>query len=68
MKTNSVPLLEDPRLIPAITFKTQDLISNPHPFFISGEFYTNTNGEGIIHGRLNASWKICSLVVNGQSF
>ena len=22
----------------------------------------------IIHGRLNASWKICSLVVNGQSF
>ena len=24
--------------------------------------------ERIIHGRLNASWKICSLVVNRQSF
>ena len=21
-----------------------------------------------VHGRLNASWKICSLAVNGQSF
>jgi hypothetical protein len=37
----------------------------------------NSNGDstfpveveiGIIHGILNASWKICSLVVNGQSF
>jgi hypothetical protein len=24
--------------------------------------------KGIIHGILNALWKICSLVVNGQSF
>jgi len=23
---------------------------------------------GNVHGRLNASWKICSLAVNGQSF
>ena len=24
--------------------------------------------EGKVHGRLNASWKICCLAVNGQSF
>ena len=24
--------------------------------------------KGKVHGRLNASWKICSLAVNGQSF
>ena len=24
--------------------------------------------KGNVHGRLNASWKICSLAVNGQSF
>jgi hypothetical protein len=28
----------------------------------------NSAKSGIIHGRLNASWKICSLVVNRQSF
>jgi hypothetical protein len=28
----------------------------------------NSPDERIIHGRLNASWKICSLVVNRQSF
>ena len=28
----------------------------------------NPRKRGIIHGRLNASWKICSLVVNRQSF
>ena len=26
------------------------------------------DGEGKVHGRLNASWKISSLAVNGQSF
>ena len=28
----------------------------------------SSSGERIIHGILNALWKICSLVVNGQSF
>ena len=28
----------------------------------------NWKEEGNVHGRLNASWKICSLAVNGQSF
>ena len=27
-----------------------------------------SNSFGNVHGRLNASWKICSLAVNGQSF
>jgi hypothetical protein len=29
---------------------------------------TFDNKEGKVHGRLNASWKISSLAVNGQSF
>ena len=35
--------------------------------FKEGDYVTNQE-KGNVHRRLNASWKICSLAVNGQSF
>lgn len=36
--------------------------------YLPGLIRQKLTDERIIHGRLNASWKICSLVVNRQSF
>ena len=50
--------------------------SPPRAFFLSPPQFPSLPSRArakeedgrIIHGILNASWKICSLVVNGQSF